>query len=176
MAIVGQLQKQFFDFSKSLYREVSFFLPFLFPLIFERRRRSAILGDSLIMNSLQSIFFSHEKNWCFGRVAKRVFKFCLILKHFIFVSLCFSFFFFLFSDWLMVVEKRGSWMISLCSYRSCKMRATQILYSKWWPFSLRILRSFSIIWPLLCEFNFFVFWGSFMAFDSNNLLMSLWIM
>ncbi|XP_071923890.1 uncharacterized protein [Coffea arabica] len=45
-------------------------------------------------------------------------------------------------------EKRGFWMISSYSFRNCKMRATRILWLKWCPSSLRILRSFSTMWRL----------------------------
>ena len=50
-----------------------------------------------------------------------------------------------------VLENRGSWMVSSHSFSSCKMRATLILWLKWCPSSLRILRSFSMICPEPCK-------------------------
>ena len=59
-------------------------------------------------------------------------------------------------DLFLVVGKRGFWMISSLSFRSCKMRTTQISCLKWCLSSSTILRNSSTIWPKLCK-NLFPF-------------------
>ena len=57
---------------------------------------------------------------------------------------------------------RDFWLSSSHGYSNCKIRAPQILCLKLWPSSLIILRSFSMIWPGLCEQSLFLlFFNSF---------------
>lgn len=100
--------------------------------------------------------------------------FCFVaLVHLICWSV-FAFSFFSFplpvsSDYVgFICEIRGSQMISLRSFRNFKTRATQVSLLKLSLFSLKILRSFLMTSPELCEdptslsqslsFLFFIFW------------------
>ena len=77
---------------------------------------------------------------------------------------CWPFFFFVACG-----ERRTSWMVSFCNFSSCKMRTTLSLWLKWCLSSLKILRGFSKISPLLCE----CYWSLFVSFTSLVVLRML---
>lgn len=103
----------------------------------------------LVLNHLSSdlknsVFFSYIFSATKRRISD-IIIFCCLVFFFFFLVWRFS------DDGFFLVVRRDIWMISLHSFRNCKMRATQILWWKWCPSSLKILRNFSTIWREPCE-------------------------
>jgi len=119
---VGQMQRQWIDYTKSLFLEVTHFLFLFFYFLFS-------LFKLLVVDLLLG---------------------------------CFQFlnFFFLFS-------KRGSWMVSFCNFSSFKMRTTLTLSSKSSLSSSKILKGFSKISPLRCQYRFLLSTLNFVLINGN---------
>ena len=68
-------------------------------------------------------------------------------------------------------ERRVLWIVSICSFCNCKMRVIQLSFLKWWLFSLKIPRSFSINSESHCKDSASL--AAFLEFYSISLSLSL---
>ena len=122
---VGQMQRRLIDYTKSLFMEVT--------KVLNQTKCIIIYGLCFLFCIVLLVCYVWSEKGCF------------------FVLICFQcvgcLALYLFG------ESRGSWMVSFCSFNNFKMKATQILLLKWSLFSLKMLRSFSMISPELCEYQ-----------------------
>lgn len=138
----------------------------------EQKQKHGSGADAETVGWLHKVLVSGGKEQENGGITDGFVLFLVFLVSLIFIYCWagFAFLFCLFCSWFcfLVVAlgvRRGFWMVSFCSFSSCKMRATQILLLKWCLYSLKILRSFSMISPELCEDpRSFLFFVSFFPF------------